>query len=356
MDRATAPPARPRRAASADLRAWWSAHGAPVRVASIGVAGRTERRAARCGGMAPLPLAADSPTATAADLRRDAIHGVLYMLGAALGFSIMSLLVKVASATFPTMQIVFLRSAFMAALTYAVLRHDGVPATGNDRRTLALRGAVGATALSLFYLGIGRLPLGDAVTIQYTAPVWTALTAALLIGERLRGRVLAGAALSMLGVMLVARPSFLFGAGVALDGWGAAAVATAAVLSGLAYTFVRKLRATDRPMTIIFYLSWIGAVGSLPFALTGAWVWPTGWEWPLLLAIGLATHAGQVGLTKGMARLEAGTAASIGYLQVVLAFAWGALFLGDAVDGWSLAGAALVVSSVLLVVRRAKAR
>merc|ERR1711969_417273 len=113
------------------------------------------------------------------------------MLGAALGFSIMSLLVKVASATFPTMQIVFLRSAFMEALTYAVLRHDGVPATGNDRRTLALRGAVGATALSLFYLGIGRLPLGDA-------------------------------ALSMLGVMLVARPSFLFGAGVALDGWGAA--------------------------------------------------------------------------------------------------------------------------------------
>merc|ERR1711969_244134 len=119
------------------------------------------------------------------------------MLGAALGFSIMSLLVKVASATFPTMQIVFLRSAFMEALTYAVLRHDGVPATGNDRRTLALRGAVGATALSLFYLGIGRLPLGDAVTIQYTAPVWTGLVAALLLGERLRPIVFLGTVLSL---------------------------------------------------------------------------------------------------------------------------------------------------------------
>jgi drug/metabolite transporter (DMT)-like permease len=94
-------------------------------------------------------------------------------------------------------------------------------------------------------------------------------------------------------------------------------------------------------------------VGALPFALAG-WVWPTGWQWALLLGIGLATHAGQVGLTKGMQKLEAGTASAIGYVQVVLAFVWGAVFLGDAVDGLNVAGAALVVSSVLLVVRRAR--
>ena len=298
-------------------------------------------------------LPADAVTSEAA--RRDRMAGVLYMLGAALGFSLMGLLVKVASATFPSMEIVFVRSAFMTGLTFAALRRDGVSPLGVDRRTLALRGAVGAVALSLFYIGIGRLPLGDAVTVQYTAPVWTALTAAVLIGERLRPAVLVGAVLSLVGVVLVAKPSALFGAEAALDGWGVAAVATASVLSGLAYTFVRKLRATDRPMTIIFYLSWIGLLGAAPFALGGGWVWPSGWDWLLLLGIGLATHAGQVGLTKGMHRLEAGTAASVGYLQVVLAFVWGAVFLGDAIDGLSVAGAALVVSSVLLVVRRARA-
>ena len=293
-------------------------------------------------------------TSTDDDLRRERTWGVVYMLVAALGFSLMGLLVKVASSTFPTMEIVFVRSAFMSGITVAALRRDGVSPLGVDRRTLVLRGIVGAVALSLFYFGIGRLPLGDAVTVQYTAPVWTALTAALLIGERLRPLVLVGAVLSLVGVVLVAKPSVLFGSEAALDGAGVAAVAAAAVLSGLAYTFVRKLRQTDRPMTIIFYLSWIGLVGAAPFALTGGWVWPSGWDWLLLLGIGLATHAGQVGLTKGMHRLEAGTAASIGYLQVVLAFAWGALFLGDVVDGLSLAGAALVVSSVLLVVRRAR--
>ena len=279
-------------------------------------------------------------------------RGVLWMLGSALGFSVMSLLVKVASASFPTMELVFARSAFMAALTFTALRLDGASPLGVDRRTLLARGAVGATALSLFYFGIGRLPLGDAVTVQYTAPVWTALTAALILGERVRPVVAASAVLSMAGVVLVARPSVLFGAGAALDPAGVAAVAAAAVLSGLAYTFVRKLRQTDRPMAIIFYLSWVGMVGALPFALLGGWAWPTGWQWLLLLGIGLATHAGQVGLTKGMQTLEAGTASAIGYVQVVLAFVWGAVFLGDAVDGLSLAGAAVVVSSVLLVVRR----
>jgi drug/metabolite transporter (DMT)-like permease len=299
------------------------------------------------------PPPADAPP-TEADLRRERTWGVANMLGAALGFSLMGLGVKLASDTFPAMQLVFARSLVMTVVTVAALRHAGAPLLGVDRRTLALRGGVGAVALSFFYVGLGRLPLGDAVTIQYTTPVWTGLAAALLLGERLRPIVLLGTVLSLAGVVLVAKPSALFGTEAALDGWGVAAVAGAAVLSGFAYTFVRKLRQTDRPMTIIFYLSWIGLLGAAPFALSGAWVWPAGWDWLLLLGIGLATHAGQVGLTKGMARLEAGTAASIGYLQVVLAFGWGALVLHELVDGLSLLGATLVVSSVLLVVRRAR--
>lgn len=302
-------------------------------------------------GAAPAE-SASAGDASAEEDRRDRTRGVLYMLASALGFSVMSLCVKLASAELPTMEIVFARSAFMAAVTFAALRRSGASVLGYDRPTLLARGVVGATALSLLYFGLSRLPLGDSVTIHYTAPVWTALSAAVLLGERLRPLVLAGAALSLVGVALVAQPTFLFGAAPdPLDGWGVAAVVAGSVLSGLAYTFVRKLRATDDPMTIIFYLSWVGAVGSLPFAL-GGWAWPSPVGWALVLGIGLSTQVGQVCLTKGIHLLEAGTATAIGYVQIVFAFAWGVLVFGDPLDPLSVAGAVLVVSSVLFIARR----
>lgn len=297
-----------------------------------------------------------SPAEVAADAaeRKERTRGVLFMLASALGFSVMSLCVKLASDEIPTMELVFARSTFMAAITFAALRRSGAGVLGNDRRTLLARGLVGATALSLLYFGLSRLPLGDSVTIHYTAPVWTALSAAFLLGERLRPLVLAGAALSLVGVAFVAQPTFLFGAALdPLDGWGVAAVMGGSVLSGLAYTFVRKLRATDNAMTIIFYLSWIGMAMSLPFAL-GGWVMPSAAGWALLFGIGLATHVGQVCLTKGIHLLEAGTATAIGYVQVVFAFVWGVLVFGDPLDALSIGGAVLVVSSVLLIARRAR--
>jgi drug/metabolite transporter (DMT)-like permease len=300
----------------------------------------------------PTPSPALARPDAAAGGRSERTRGVLYMLASALGFSLMSLCVKLVSAELPTMEVVFARSLFMAVATVGALRYTGASLLGRDRRTLFARGAVGATALSLLYFGLGRLPLGDSVTIHYTAPVWTALSAALLLGERLRPLVLVGVAASLTGVVLVAQPTVLFGAAPdPLDGWGVAAVVCGSVLSGLAYTLVRKLRRTDHPMTIIFYLSWIGAVGSLPFAL-GGWAWPSATGWALLLGVGLTTQVGQVCLTKGIHLLEAGTATAIGYVQVVFAFVWGVVVFGDAVDGLSLAGAVLVVSSVLLIARR----
>src|SRR5690606_1676147 len=142
------------------------------------------------------PAAAGAPAAVAAvDLR----VGALLMALSALGFSVMSLLVKLAAQTLPTMEIVFARSAMMAAATYVLLTRRGLSARGLDRRLLCARAAVGATALRRRAFALGRPPLGDAPTIHYTAPIWTALSAALLLGERSDRRVAGSLALSLGG-------------------------------------------------------------------------------------------------------------------------------------------------------------
>ena len=286
----------------------------------------------------------------------DRARGALLMATSALAFSGMSLFVKMASAELPAMEIVALRSVFMVAASLGFLRLARVSPFGVNRRLLVARGLVGAGALSLLYAGLTRLPLGEAVTLQNTAPVWTALFAALVLGERVRAGIVASVAASLVGVVLVAQPAALFGA-AGLDAVGVALVMAAAVLMGLAYVAVRKLRETDHPLAIIFALSWAGLVLSVPFALGGGWRWPSPDGWALVLGVGLTTQVGQWTLTRGLYLLDAATATAVGYVQIVFAFAWGVLVFGDVPTGVQLLGAGIVVASVVALVagRRAPA-
>lgn len=279
--------------------------------------------------------------------------GAWYMVTAALAFSIMNALVKAVSAELPTMEIVFVRTVFMGGATLLMLRRAGVSPIGINHRLLFARGAIGATALSLLYFALGRMPLGDATTIHYTAPIWTALTAAFFLRERIGKWVLGGTAVSLLGVVMIAQPQFLFG-GTGLDPLAVGAAVGASILAGSVYTIVRKLRETDHPLVIVLSLAWVGALGALPFALTGAWTMPSPEAWALLLGIGITTQVGQVYLTRSLHALPAGRATAIGYVQIVFAFVLGIVFFATVPNLWSLIGAALVLASVLLLGRRGR--
>ena len=280
--------------------------------------------------------------------------GVWYMVVAALAFSAMNALVKAVAAELPTMEIVFARTVLMGLLTLGMLKRAGVSPIGTNHRLLFARGAIGATALSLLYFALGRIPLGDATTIHYTAPVWTALTAAFFLRERIGPWVIAGTVVSLAGVMMIAQPQFLFG-GAGLDPLAVGAGVVASLLAGSVYTIVRKLRETDHPLVIVLSLAWVGALGSAPFVLLGGWTWPSGTAWALLLGIGLATQIGQVYLTKSLHLLPAARATAIGYVQIVFAFGLGVVFFGTIPNAWSLLGAGLVLASVLLLSRRQRA-
>ena len=91
---------------------------------------------------------------------------------------------------------------------------------------------------------------------------------------------------------------------------------------------------------------------SLPFALQN-WVWPTGWQWLLLLGVGLATQIAQVMMTRGIALVPAGPATAVGYSQVLIATFWGAT-LFDEVPTWQTGVGALCIVSALVLLARDK--
>jgi drug/metabolite transporter (DMT)-like permease len=277
--------------------------------------------------------------------------GMWYMVGAAFFFSVMTLFVKMAGARLPNQEIVLVRGVVTLAFSWVMLRRAGVASRGTRPLMLMLRGLFGFTSLSCLYYAVVHLPLADATVLQYTNPVWTALLAAWLLDERMRPAEVVLVLGSLLGVVVMARPSFIFGAGTArLDLVAVGVALVGSTMSASAYVTVRKLSRTEHPLTIVYYFTLVTVPAAIPGTVARA-LWPTPWEWLLLLGVGITAQFGQVYLTRGLQLEPAGRATAAGYMQVVFAAALGAIFFHELPDAWVLAGAGIILGSTLLLGR-----
>ncbi|HEY5937405.1 MAG TPA: DMT family transporter [Kofleriaceae bacterium] len=272
-------------------------------------------------------------------------RGVLYMVGSALGFSAMSVLVKIASERMPTGQLVLARAVVTLVLSYVMVRQAGLSPWGTKKRGLALRGALGFCGLTFYYAALAHLPLADATTIQNTTPLLTALLAWWVLREPVGWSTAFAIACGIGGVMLIVHPS-----GSGTDPIGFAFAIGAATTSAIAYVTVRQLVRTEHPLVIVFYFPLVATPLAIPWAVLD-WVTPAPIDWLLLVAIGVTTQIGQVFLTLGLSLERAGKATSVSYLQVVFALLWQTFLFDDAPPWASVAGAALIVGGTLAVAR-----
>lgn len=276
--------------------------------------------------------------------------GLRYMIESAFYFSIMSILVKLAGKTVPFQEIVLARTAVAFVASLAMLKAKAISPWGNNRKLLALRGILGFTGLGCFYYSITHLPLADATVIQYTNPVLVALLAALVLGERLTLGVAVSAVSCLIGVVMIARPDFLFGSSPGLPPLALGAAITGAIVSSGAYTVVRKLGTTDHPLVVVFWFPLVCLPFAIPWALSTGYV-PNLHELGILLAVGVATQAAQVRMTQGLQLESAGRATSMTYLQVVFAFVWGVLLFDEVPEVPAIIGAVTVLAGIVLVAR-----
>lgn len=273
------------------------------------------------------------------------------MLLSAFTFSVMSLLVKRVGENIPFEEIVMARAVVSLVLSWAVLKRSGVSIWGENRRILMVRGFFGFSGLMCFYYALTHLPLADATVIQYMHPVFTALLAALFLGERVGTGLAVALGLSIGGVLLVTRPDSIFGAGEsALATWPVIVALFGAFFSASAYVVVKYLGHSEHPLVIVFYFPLVTIPAVFPFVAMD-FVWPTGADWLLLLGVGVFTQLGQVSLTRGLLSEPAGRATAIAYVQVLLAALWGYLFFSEIPDTWTGAGALLILGGTVLVVR-----
>jgi drug/metabolite transporter (DMT)-like permease len=278
---------------------------------------------------------------------------VLAMLASALSFSLMGVCVKQVGGRIPAAEVVLVRALMNVLFSWLLLRRAGISPWGQRRGLLIVRGAIGSVALLCVYVALTELPLASATVLQYTYPTFTALLAWLMLGERIGRRVLLAVLLGWSGVLLVARPAEIMGSVASLA--DSASLAGPAVLiavagafcTALAYVSVRSLARSEHPLVIVFYFPLVAVPLSLPLVLLNP-VLPTPLELLWLLGVGVFTQLGQVFLTSSLVALPAARATAISYVQVAFAGLWGWLLFGEALDGWTVAGAALVLAATLI--------
>lgn len=274
-------------------------------------------------------------------------RAVLYMAASALGFSSMSVFVKLANERLPTGEVVLARAVVTLVVSYVMVARAGVPMWGTNKRGLIFRGLLGFAGLSMYYLSLAHLPLADATTIQQTVPLLTTVFAWFMLREPVGKATAFALACGLVGVLIVVHPS-----GAGLDPVGVATGLCAATTSSLAYVTVRQLGRTEHPLVIVFYFPLIATPLIVPWA-AATWVTPEPVEWLILLMVGLCTQMGQVFLTKALMIERAGRTLSLGYLQIAFAILWQWTIFGSAPTVWTIGGAALIVLGTLAVSRAA---
>ena len=242
-------------------------------------------------------------------------------------------------------QIVLIRAVVTLIYSYMLVWwSDEASLWGTNVKLLWLQGFFGFATLSCFFFALTKLPLADATVIHYTNPVFTALIAAAVLGEKLRASELLGALASLGGVALIAQPSFALGeSNAALNLTYVGIALLGAICASSAQVLIRKLRETEHPLVVVFYLPLVATLGGLPTAAGTELQWPTLWEWVMLVGgVAGCAQVAQVLLTKGLHNEKAGRAMAVSYLQIVFAAGWGLLVFGEKMDSLSVAGALLI--------------
>lgn len=264
------------------------------------------------------------------------LSGIATMVRASVAFSLMALCVKLAASRLPSPEIVFFRSFLSAILIFILLKIKRLPVLGTHRRVMVLRGISGFIALSLFFYTLSRLPLGTAVMLNYTAPIFSAILAVIFLGERPTGFLIALILLSFLGVFLLVDARI-----VTLDLTVFLGLLSA-LFASVAYVTIRHIRHRESPLTIMFYFTGISSLGSL-FFLPGHFLVPDLREWLLIGGITLSAFYGQLWLTVALRRAPASLVSPFSYLSPLLSFVYGLFLWQETLTPRACAGALMII-------------
>jgi drug/metabolite transporter (DMT)-like permease len=283
--------------------------------------------------------------------------GIAFKVSSVAVFVAMSSLIK-AAGPLPSGQIVFFRSFFAMLLILVFLGFRGELRTAfHTARPFnhIARGMVGVTSMALGFFALTRLPLPEAITLNYAQPLLVVVFSAIFLHETIRVFRWSAVVVGLVGVLIISWPTLtLFTGGGAMgneEALGVIAALAAAAVSAVALILVRSLVHTERTGTIVLWFSLTATVISLvtyPFG----WASLTGMQAALLIGSGLCGGLAQLLMTEGYRHAEVSTVAPFEYTSMILGIAVGYFAFGDVPTIHMLVGGLIVVGAGIFIIWR----
>ncbi len=268
------------------------------------------------------------------------------MLVTGLCFIMVTALVKYMGPRLPAAEAAFLRYAM--GLVFLVPAIGALRAAHLTRRQWTMfsaRGFSHALAVILWFFAMTRIPIAEVTAMNYLAPIYVTIGAAIFLGERLAARRIVAVLLGLVGAAIILRPGFREVSS------GHLAMLVAAVLFAGSYLTAKILADEVKPAVVVAMLSIFVTIGLAPFALP-VWIMPTLHETLILAAVAMFATAGHYTMTLAFAAAPVTVTQPVTFLQLIWATALGAIVFNEAVDIWVILGGFVILGSVTFITWR----
>ena len=268
------------------------------------------------------------------------------MTAAAMLFTLMNLLVRLAAAELPILQIPFFRNLFALAFMLPWALRMGVASLRTRQLKLhVVRAVIGVASMLAWFSAVALIPLAEAVALNFTAPLFVTVGAALLLGEVVRVRRWSATVIGFAGTLLVLRP------GIESISLLTLLPIASAILMAASMLCVKVLSRTDAPGIIVFYMGLLMTPLSLLPALF-VWQWPSASAWLWLVLLGLVAAVAHLLFTRAFAKCDASAVQPFDFTRLPFAALLGFAFFGEVPSMWIWLGGAMIAGSAVYIARR----
>lgn len=264
-------------------------------------------------------------------------------------FSVMTNLVRFTSLEISVFMIVFLRNIFALPMVATWLYKPGRHILKTKHIKLhAVRGIVAITAMSLWFFSVSIMNISEAVALSFTTPLFTAIIAVLILGEKIGIQRTIALLVGFTGVLLITRPD------AENLNFFAFTVLITTILWAISNTLAKKASRDDSPRTIVFYLTIFMIPPSIPLAVI-YWETPTLQQVLLIALIALVSNLSHLALSNALSKTDITVVLPFDFNRLIFSGTFAYIIFADKITFWTVIGALIILtSSVYIAYREAK--